>query len=81
MRTTNEKHCKTGMDGMTAVELTQHLTAADTPAKHRENLHIMMVGWLRNRNHDPSPQPEQESVYLTYLLLKDMLETMEGGER
>lgn len=64
----------------TAEDLTRHLTAAATPAQHRERLHLMVVGWMRNLNHDPVAPEEQEAVYLTYVLLKDMLERMEGGE-
>jgi hypothetical protein len=37
----------------------------------------MVVGWMRNLNHDPTSEEEQEKVYLTYLLLKDVLERME----
>lgn len=76
MSTQSEKPCTTGKT-MTAEELTKHLTEAFTPIQHREHLHHMMVGWLKSEQKEHHPE-YQEQIYLTYLLLCQMFDKMDG---
>ena len=41
------------------------------------NLHTMMVGWMRNRRNDPHHEKDEEQVYHTYLELKNLLTVIE----
>ena len=41
------------------------------------NLHAMMVGWMRNRRNDPHHEKDEEQVYHTYLELKNLLTVIE----
>ena len=47
--------------------------------KHRESLHRLMVGYLRNSANDPMSDEVNEDVSLTYYLLLNLLAEMEGG--
>lgn len=40
---------------------------------HLNNLHTMMVGWMRNRHNDPHHELDEEHVYNSYLQLKNLL--------
>lgn len=77
MRITDKPMVPTYMVGTKTTRTITDLVENFPMSYYLNNLHTMMVGWLRNRRNDPHHELDEEQVYHTYLELKNLLMVIE----
>ena len=75
MRTTPQQ--PTRSVGTTALRAIESLIENHPISYHMNNLHSMMVGFLKFRHNDPEMESRQEEIYHTYVQLKYLLTTLD----